>query len=409
MAIVERDFIKSPKIQFIARKVGWHRQRVLGAILIFWEDTQHNGIVSAPRQKLEEFVEADSDDEVSRLLDAMLLADLLEANGDELRIKGNQEHVDALEEFRAGQSERGKRRAAGAQRDERGRLVSSRPANYQPVSSRLGPAEPAASSPASVSVSVSNKEETKKEIRAKVKTQQLEADLVAPERPAIMATIAAGVSFSSGASPPDGKSPVARFRDDWLREHQATYPNQTEPVSWGSRENGQVAQLLRSDTIDTLRGLIGPYHHWKNPRVIAAGHPFCKGADSFVMQLDRLKADLAHPERHRFAGAARVQERKEDASAYTDSVYDELERRLEQRQAIGQGNQSAGQVLPAGARPGERRNLAQNSASARGPESVASILARAGPPQVVSGTSGHPGAYNASTTVNVSATTSGFG
>lgn len=110
---------------------------------------------------------------------------------------------------------------------------------------------------------------------------------------------------SSGASPPEGRTTA--FRAAWLDGYRKKYG---EAYPWGARENGQTANLLGSYTSEQLVSLVPYWFAWQRPEVIRGGHSFGKGAHSFVMKLDELRADIADSSRRKQAAQAEDAEKQ---------------------------------------------------------------------------------------------------
>lgn len=130
-------------------------------------------------------------------------------------------------------------------------------------------------------------------------------------------------------SPEAAPSGVAIVRGVYLKCYEATYGR---AGVWGARQAGQCAQLAGQVSFAEQAELLPMFFRWQNPRVIADGHSYGRGPQSFVMQVERLRADLAKNRRGEI-GAARAAERHDEQSGAIDDAVAGAIAILEQRGA----------------------------------------------------------------------------
>lgn len=70
------------------------------------------------------------------------------------------------------------------------------------------------------------------------------------------------------------------------------------PSKWGAAENAQAARLARDAEFGVERTceLLKMFIAWQDLVVVREKHPFTKGFGSFVYNLDKLRAEISHPE-----------------------------------------------------------------------------------------------------------------
>ena len=99
-------------LRFLAKAMGagWDEDRVLAKAYWVYRSTQRAGFVAGSIDRVVTLcvLRFDSDDECRRFLVAMCTAQLAERKGDEIRIFGNEKHVQRFAEFRDRASRGGK-------------------------------------------------------------------------------------------------------------------------------------------------------------------------------------------------------------------------------------------------------------------------------------------------------------
>lgn len=150
-------------------------------------------------------------------------------------------------------------------------------------------------------------------------------------------------------TPEAAPSGVSKIRAAYLAGFQKRYGREGR---WGGRSAGQAKHLLADwpletvvsyleprvvvdEATDELTTIDGYFFAWKRPEVINAGHPFGKGANSFVMKIHELDADVHNADRRKSAAVAARQERTDARTASNDDATEEAIRILEARKKGG--------------------------------------------------------------------------
>lgn len=269
----------------LASEMGWDFDRALGKLARVYRATQDAEIYEeeSPRLVTVCALIFTSDDEAERFFTAMIRAQLAVLLDDRrVRIRGNKEHIERLNGYRA-------RASAGG-------IARSRKSNDF-VASKQAPSKHQLATPLSTNepslaplLPFSNTEETTKNLdlasTPKKKRTRKPKD-------------------SSGASPPEGRTTA--FRLTWLQHYKKKYGTD---YPWGARENGQTATLLGTYSSDQLCGLVPYWFAWQRPEVIRGGHSFGKGPACFLLKLDELRADIADSDRRKTAAQVASAERQ---------------------------------------------------------------------------------------------------
>ncbi len=88
------------------------RSEAIGTLVLFWHDSQEREFISGSKEEVLKLLPYLTEDENIHLFDGLLKYDYLKSIGEGLyEISGNQKHVEKLQEFKARQSERGKKSA----------------------------------------------------------------------------------------------------------------------------------------------------------------------------------------------------------------------------------------------------------------------------------------------------------
>lgn len=149
----------------------------------------------------------------------------------------------------------------------------------------------------------------------------------------------------SNRGAPSEPTAVSRIRSAYLDGFRQKYGR--EGV-WGKRSGGQAQHLLGEWPADTIVAYLEPrkvtdengeeatidgwFFAWKRPEVINAGHPFGKGAHSFVMRIHELDADVHNADRRKTAAIVSQQERRDARAVANDDAAEEAARRLEAKE-----------------------------------------------------------------------------
>lgn len=295
--------------------LGWRDREVFGLLTMFWQDTQTQGVVSASKDDLCFYIDADAA-EIDHVFASLVTARYIKDNGDgSYVVVGNDKHVGALENYKRTGRERVKSQSRGSHgrfgespRTDRETTVTppkiygdatvDAPKNYPPVS---------------VSVSVSDPDTRKEEYFAAQHTLQLVPVVVEPKSTTHAKT-------SKPKKPTDPR--VAVFARKWFELYRERYKKNP---AFGDREGNAIKHMLGSRDLDRLLGLAEKFFEWPNAQVIRAGHGLVIGPHSFQMTLDRLEADLADYARHNRAYEVLQHEREALERAHVQAQNDRLE------------------------------------------------------------------------------------
>lgn len=149
------------------------------------------------------------------------------------------------------------------------------------------------------------------------------------------------LNLTKTATPTEPATPVGRLRDLFLSEFEKRWKR--EYPTWGAKENGQMARLLKSISEDRLGPLIRAYIRWNDPMVVRAGHAF----GLLVTGIPRLEAALYSPiETGRAIGAGKAFEKMIEESTRMDAEMEALShvREIERTNGVGVGGGSGKEV-----------------------------------------------------------------
>lgn len=97
-----KDLRSGARLGKLARTMGWNERETLGALVQFWGSTQDAEIVETTQDRLMTLIilDMDSDQQAEKFIAALIVAQLVTKNGETLHIKGNEEHVERLLDYR---------------------------------------------------------------------------------------------------------------------------------------------------------------------------------------------------------------------------------------------------------------------------------------------------------------------
>ncbi len=286
---VEDDLRSSGRLSKLARVMGWHEQRALGALVMFWRATQDAQIIFAPKSEIVNVtvIDFDSDNEIESFIDAMRAARLITEIDGILHIHGNEQHVDRVEGAR-------KRGRMGGLAKAKTSMNSEAIAKLMPNNS-LEPGYPPAPAPAPAPAPKGKKKNTKN------------LDLLVPE-----------IDRSTDDEKGSKRTPAERARAKMVKDafHAGYLRFYKKPIEhWGAPENSHVYQLLKSATAEVLALKAEAYFAWQKYEVIKAGHPFMNHNWSFSRTLCELTADVTAPQRRALAAQLAEREKISDTAA----------------------------------------------------------------------------------------------
>jgi hypothetical protein len=307
----------------LASEMGWSANEALGQLVRLYGATQAAGVHEETSDRILTVcaLEFASDDVGERFLTAMIKAQLAVVLDDgRIRIRGNGEHVQRAIVYKNRASNGGKASAKARNRNLNDSVTTSTPA------SALDAQPPSQPSFTPLLLSSKDEETTKRDL-------DLPAEVPKTKRR----------KSSPGAAPSGVTVPI---RVAWFREYEKKYG---QAAAWGRKENGQCAQLLGTFSATELVELVPFFFAWKRPEVIRAGHSFGKGANSFVMKIDELRADIADSERRKLAAQAEEAEKQGNRAVAGISQAERVAARFGGASGIaGDGNRRIDQGAPPG-------------------------------------------------------------